>query len=65
MPVKDVDGGLVFQGFSPRTLTDRLPRETYTSVPFRFGGSNVRTYVAEAPALRGAGLPKPAFKLRK
>lgn len=65
MPVKDVDGGLVFQGFSPRTLTDRLPKETYTSVPFRFGGSNVRTYVPTTPALRGAGMPKLAFRLRK
>lgn len=65
MPVKDVDGGLVFQGFSPRTLTDRLPKETYTSVPFRFGASNVRAYIPETPALRGGGLPKPAFRLRK
>lgn len=44
MPVKDVDGGLVFGGFSPRTLTGRLPRNTETSVPFEFGGSNVRAY---------------------
>ena len=44
MPVKDIDGGLTFQGFSPRTITGRLPRETYNSVPFNFGGSNLRAY---------------------
>lgn len=45
MPIKDVDGGLVWRGFSPRTITDRLPVEEYVTVPFRFGGSNVRTYL--------------------
>jgi hypothetical protein len=45
MPVKDIDGGLVYQGFSPRTITDRLPVEKSVSVPFRFGGSNVRSYL--------------------
>jgi hypothetical protein len=47
MPVPDVDYGLVWQGFSPSTLTHRLPKETYASVPFRFGGSNVRLYEPE------------------
>jgi hypothetical protein len=47
MPVKDADGGLVWGGFSPRTITDRLPKETYASVPFRFGGSNVRAYTTK------------------
>jgi hypothetical protein len=41
---KDIDGGLVFEGFSPRTQTGRLPAETYVSKPFLFGGSNVRFY---------------------
>jgi len=45
MPVKDVDGGLVYQGFNPRVITDRLPVDKYITVPFRFGGSNVRTYL--------------------
>lgn len=44
MPVKDIDGGLNFSGFSPRTITGRLPAETYNSVPFEFGGSNIRAY---------------------
>jgi len=41
---KDVDGGLVLQGFSPRTQTGRLPMDKYVSKPFFFGGSNVRQY---------------------
>jgi hypothetical protein len=44
MPVKDVDGGLVWKGFDPRVLTGRLPKDTYVSKPFLFGGSNIRTY---------------------
>jgi hypothetical protein len=44
MPVPDKDGGMVWNGFSPRTITDRLPKDTTTSVPFRFGGSNVWAY---------------------
>tara|TARA_R110002126_G_scaffold7606_6_gene37241 strand:- start:2317 stop:2502 length:186 start_codon:yes stop_codon:yes gene_type:complete len=61
MPVKDIDGGLVFGGFSPRTITGRLPAETYNSVPFNFGGSNLRAYTRR-------GLLKPqgkVFKLRR
>lgn len=41
---KDVDGGLVWRGFSPRTDTGRLPVDRSVSIPFRFGGSNVRFY---------------------
>jgi len=41
---KDVDGGLVWRGFSPRTDTGRLPVDRTVSNPFRFGGSNVRFY---------------------
>ena len=43
---KDIDGGLVFEGFSPRTQTGRLPVDKYVSVPFLFGGSNVRYYLS-------------------
>jgi len=41
---KDIDGGLVYQGFSPQTQTGRLPVDKYVSVPFLFGGSNIRYY---------------------
>lgn len=58
MPVKDIDGGLTFQGFSPRTITGRLPTETYNSVPFEFGGSNLRAYTKR-------GLMKPQGKVIK
>jgi hypothetical protein len=54
MPVKDVDGGLVFGGFSPRTLTGRLPKNTETSVPFEFGGSNVRAYTYDGGIKQGS-----------
>lgn len=38
MPLKDVDGGLVWQGYNPRLFNDRLPKEAR---PFYFGGSQV------------------------
>jgi hypothetical protein len=41
---KDVDGGLVYQGFSPKTQTGRLPVDKYVSKPFFFGGSNIRQF---------------------
>lgn len=41
---KDIDGGLVWRGFSPRTDTGRLPVDRTVSKPFLFGGSNVRYY---------------------
>ena len=43
---KDIDGGLVFEGFSPRTQTGRLPVDKYVSKPFLFGGSNIRYYLS-------------------
>ena len=43
MPILDVDGGLVWNGYSPRLFTGRLPKEQYASLPFYFGGSNVPT----------------------
>jgi hypothetical protein len=45
MPVPDIDGGLVWKGFSPRTETGRLPKDRYVSRPFYFGASNVRNYL--------------------
>ena len=51
MPVFDKDGGMVWQGFSPRTITDRLPKDTYNSVPFRFGGSNVWDYTPSSSTI--------------
>jgi hypothetical protein len=45
MPVFDVDGGLTFQGYNPSVLNNKTPKDTYSSVPFRFGGSNVRYYI--------------------
>jgi hypothetical protein len=61
MPVRDVDGGLVWGGYSPRTLTGRLPKETYNTVPIEFGASNLRAYTKK-------GFFKPqglVFKVRK
>ena len=44
MPIKDIDGGLVFQGYNPSVLNHTTPKDQYVSKPFYFGGSNVRTY---------------------
>lgn len=42
MPIKDVDGGLVWQGYSPSLFEHRtLPKEQMASNPFYFGGSQV------------------------
>jgi len=41
MPVYDVDGGLNFQGYSPRLFTGRLPIDQTASRPFYMGGSQV------------------------
>jgi len=41
MPVYDVDGGLNFQGYSPRQLTGRLPHDQTATLPFYPGGSHV------------------------
>lgn len=40
MPVKDVDGGLVWQGYNPSILTERTPAQ---EKPFYFGGSQTPT----------------------
>jgi hypothetical protein len=55
MPVPDKDYGMVWQGFNPSVLQHKTPKETYTSVPFRFGGSNVRLY---APVVKSAKVKK-------
>lgn len=45
MPIKDVDGGLVWTGYFPAIMKGAraLPKETYVSKPFGFGGSQVKT----------------------
>jgi hypothetical protein len=45
MPIKDVDGGLVWQGYFPAMFKGAraLPKETDCSEPFRFGGSQVKS----------------------
>ena len=29
MPIKDIDGALIWQGYSPRLFTGKLPAEQY------------------------------------
>jgi hypothetical protein len=47
MPTKDIDGGLTFQGYNPAILkgVKAIPKDTYSSVPFYFGGANIRSYI--------------------
>lgn len=52
MPLKDIDGGLVWQGYNPHILSGRLPKEQYVAKPFYFGGSNIPTDL---------GLPKSSY----
>lgn len=54
MPVKDPDGGLIFQGFDPRVITGKLPVDQYVSKPFYFGGSEVPTDLG----ISGSGMTK-------
>jgi len=46
MPIKDIDGGLVWRGYYPAVIkgAKALPKDTYVSEPFYFGGSNVRLF---------------------
>lgn len=46
MPIKDIDGGLVWNGYYPAVIkgAKALPKDTYVSEPFYFGGSNVRLF---------------------
>jgi hypothetical protein len=50
MPIRDIDGGLVFQGYDPAVLkgAKALPKDTYVSVPFYFGGSQVKTFLRKS-----------------
>lgn len=41
MPVKDVDGGLVWNNYNYHIATGKLPKDQYASLPFYFGGSQV------------------------
>lgn len=43
MPIKDVDGGIIWQGYNPHILSGQMPKEQYISKPFYFGGSNIPT----------------------
>ncbi len=52
MPVRDVDAGLVWQGYNPSVLNNKTPKDTYVSVPWRFGGSNVRTYITPSQIVK-------------
>lgn len=47
MPIKDPDGGFVWQGYSPAVLNGvkAIPKDTYVSKPFFFGGDNIRSYI--------------------
>ena len=47
MPTKDIDYGMRWNGYNPAVLNGvkAIPKDTYVSVPFRFGGSNVRSYI--------------------
>jgi hypothetical protein len=54
MPFPDIDGGLTFQGYNPRILTDRLPKEQSVSRPFYLGGSQVPVGL-NAPQLSSSG----------
>lgn len=48
MPIKDPDGGMVFQGFNPRIITGKLPKDQSVSKPFYQGGSEVPEYTSLA-----------------
>lgn len=54
MPVRDTDGGLIWNGYNPRLFNDRLPKEQYVSRPFFFGGSQVPIEL-NAPQLSSQG----------
>lgn len=44
MPIADPDGGMIWQGYNPRILSDKMPKDTQISPqPFYFGGSQVPT----------------------
>ena len=65
MPVKDVDGGLVWQGYDPRLFSGRLPQDQYVSRPFYFGGSQVPTDLGMSQSsYSGSGMMSKGHILR-
>lgn len=65
MPVKDVDGGLVWQNYNPRMFGDRLPVDKYVEKPFYFGGSNIPTELGMSKSqYSGSGMTCSACRLR-
>jgi hypothetical protein len=46
MPIKDIDGGLVWTGYYPAVIkgAKALPKDTYATEPFNFGGANIRSF---------------------
>lgn len=59
MPVKDVDGGLVWQGYNPSVLTNKTPKQ---EKQFYFGGSQVPTADLSLPL---NSLPQPKYHKTK
>jgi hypothetical protein len=65
MPVKDIDGGLVWQNYNPRMFGDRLPADKYVSLPFYFGGSNIPTDLGLSKSqYSGSGMTCSACRLK-
>lgn len=57
MPVKDVDGGLVWQQYNPHLFTGKLPQDQYVEKPFFFGASQVPTNLGMSPSsYSGSGM---------
>lgn len=66
MPIKDIDGGLVWQGYNPRLFNDKLPQEQYVSKPFYFGQSQVPTSLGLSKSqYSGTGITKCSCRLKK
>lgn len=47
MPTPDIDYGMKWQGFNPAVLkgVKAIPKDTYVSKPFFFGGANILSYI--------------------
>jgi hypothetical protein len=56
MPVKDVDGGLVWQGYNP----SMFGYKQFQSKPFYFGGSKVPIEIG----MKGSGISIPVIPKR-
>lgn len=66
MPVKDIDGGLPWNGYNPRLFSGKLPDEQYVSKPFYFGGSQVPSELGLSKSeYSGTGVTKCSCRLRK